>query len=260
MGGGYLEPMIARVLLFAVGFVILCAEASAQENSEKLINSVYGEQTARPLAFTFDHVIHYNLVQRVDGGEGLPPRKIEGGMDLYFSPGDSAYARVVNANENQLITIGDLTTGKRYNLSNLGEVKVGSETELSSAMLDTMFVSRVSGDQEINDRMSAHYWFEEGTRIDEMWADSQASEMEVNIGRLWPRFESGFQSLAVGTYQGFVTRWISIDTRFSRDPRMILEFQGIEVLDAPFAISLEGYLFPQSEGDMMRQRLEAERD
>ena len=118
---------------------------------------------------------------------------------------------------------------------------------------------RVSGDREIEGRMSAHYWFEESTRIDELWADSQSSEMENAIGRLWPRFEPGFQSLATGTYEGFATRWISIDTRFSRDPRLVLEFKGIEALGNPVEISLDGYTFPVSEGEMMRRRLEADR-
>lgn len=257
---GYLEPMIARALLFAVGSVFLSGYAQAQTSTDSLIDDVYGEQTVRPSSFTFDHVIHYDLVQRVDGGDGLPPRKIEGRMDLYFTPGDSAYARVVNANGNQLVNIGDLPTQKQYTLSNLGGVKVGSEIDLTDVTLDTLFVSRVSGDREIHGRMSAHYWFEKGPHIDEMWADSQASETEINIGRLWPRFESGFQSLAVGTYTGFVTRWISIDTRFNREPRIVLEFESIEALDTPITLSLEGYLFPQSEGDMMRKRLEAERN
>ena len=96
-------------------------------------------------------------------------------------------------------SIGDLTLGMRYSLADLGMVQVGTETAMSERMTDTLQMMRVSGDREIDGRMSAHYWFEEGTRIDELWADSQASEMETAIGRLWPRFEPGFQSLATGT-------------------------------------------------------------
>ena len=180
-------------------------------------------------------------------------------MDLYFTPGDSAYARVVETGATTLISIGDLTRGMRYSLTDLGVAKLGTEATMSDRMTDTLQVMRVSGDREIDGRMSAHYWFEEGTRIDELWADSQSNDMENAIGRLWPRFEPGFQSLATGTYEGFATRWISIDTRFSRDPRLVLEFKGIEALGNPVEISLDGYTFPVSEGEMMRRRLEADR-
>ena len=59
--------------------------------------------------------------------------------------------------------------------------------------------------------------------------------------------------------KGLATRWISIDTKFSREPKLVLEFKGIEELEEPVEISLEGYTFPISEGEMMRRRLEAER-
>ena len=251
--------MIFRSLPFVIGALLFSLCTRAQETTDNLINSVYGEEVERPGSFTFDHVIHYSLVQRVDAGEGRPPKKLEGGMDLYFTPGDSAYGRVVTTDQATLTTIGDLVSGMRFSLSDFGETKVGAEAKLIPTENDTLFVSRVSGDREIQGRMSAHYWFEEGTRIDELWADSQASETELAIGRLWPQFEVGFQSLALGTYQGFVTRWISIDTEFSREPRLVLEFKGIEKLENPVNISLEGYVFPVSEGDMMRRRLEAER-
>ena len=65
--------------------------------------------------------------------------------------------------------------------------------------------------------------------------------------------------MAIGTYEGLATRWVAIDTEFSRDPRIVLEFKGTEQLDAPIDISLMGFVFPVSPGDMMRQRLEAER-
>ena len=117
----------------------------------------------------------------------------------------------------------------------------------------------IGGDREIDGRMSAHFWYEKGTTIDELWADSQASEEEVAISRLWPRFEPGFTGLANGTYVGLATRWVSIDTKFSREPRTVLEFKGAESLETPVEVSLEGYVFPVSEADMMRKRLEAER-
>jgi hypothetical protein len=62
-----------------------------------------------------------------------------------------------------------------------------------------------------------------------------------------------------GNYMGLATRWISIDTQFSREPRMVLDFKGSEALDEPLKISFEGFVFPVSEADMMRERLNAER-
>ncbi|MEC7113809.1 MAG: hypothetical protein VXW79_02490, partial [Bacteroidota bacterium] len=222
--------MANRTVLVLLAALALIPMAHGQTTVDDLINEVYGGGVRRPSGYTFSHVIHYDLVQRIEAGEGRPPRRIEGNMDLYFTPGDSAYARVVETGETTLISIGDLTRGMRYTPTDLGVPKLGTEATMSDRMTDTLQVMRVSGDREIDGRMSAHYWFEEGTRIDELWADSQSNDMENAIGRLWPRFEPGFQSLATGTYEGFATRWISIDTRFSRDPRLVLEFKGIEAL------------------------------
>lgn len=251
--------MAYRTVLVLMAALVSNPILQAQVTTDELINDVYGSPVERPDGYAFSHVIHYSLLQRVDGGEGRPPSVIDGNMDLYFTPGDSAYARVFEYEEATMTSIGDLRLNVRFNLSNLGEVKVGSESSIHTLMADTLRVMRVSGDREIDGRMSAHYWFEEGTRIDELWADSESNEMETAIGRLWPRFEPGFQSLATGTYEGLVTRWISIDTRFSREPRTALQFKGIEELETPVEISLEGYTFPISEGEMMRRRLEAER-
>ena len=55
------------------------------------------------------------------------------------------------------------------------------------------------------------------------------------------------------------TRWVSIDTQFSREPRIVLEFKGAEALSEPMDISFLGYVFPVSEAQLMRRRLEAER-
>lgn len=258
-GPPYLSHMANRIVLALLAALALSPLAHGQNLADNLIQEVYGPDVERPSGYTFSHVIHYDLIQRIDGGEGQQPRKIEGSMDLFFTPGDSTYARVVSADKTRLSSIGDLRNGMRYNLSDIEAGKFGREARMNDHMADTLHMMRVSGDQEIDGRMSAHYWFEEGTRIDELWADSQSSEMENAIGRLWPRFEPGFQSLATGTYVGFATRWISIDTRFSREPRMILEFRGIEALDAPFEIGFDGYAFPESEGEMMRRRLEADR-
>ena len=251
--------MANRNVLALLAALALSPFAHGQSKADQLIQEVYGTAPERPSSYAFSHVIHYDLIQRLEDGEGKPPRRIEGNMDLFFTPGDSAYARVVETGESTLISIGDLTRGMRYSLTDIGVAKLGTEGAMSDRMTDTLQVMRVSGDREIDGRMSAHYWFEEGTRIDELWADSQSSEMENAIGRLWPRFEPGFQSLATGTYEGFATRWISIDTRFSRDPRLVLEFKGIEALGNPGEISLDGYTFPVSEGEMMRRRLEADR-
>ena len=186
--------------------------------------------------------------------------KIKGNMDLYYTPGDSAYGRVVEVEGGNMSHIGDLALGMKYTLTTLGEAKIGSENKLNAIVADTLQMSRVSGDREIDGRMSAHYWHEEGSTIDELWADSQASEEEVSIGRLWPRFEPGFASLASGTYVGLATRWVSIDTKFSREPRTLLLFKGSEALESPVVVSLNGFVFPVTEAETMRQRLEAERN
>ncbi|MAC17576.1 MAG: hypothetical protein CMC97_04695 [Flavobacteriales bacterium] len=248
--------MLQRSLVLLCAVCCLALTSFAQDH---LIDQVYGTSPDRPEGYAFTHVIHYDLVQRVEAGEGLPLNKVEGQMDLFYTPGDSAYARQLVLDGMTLTHVGDLRLGMRYALSDLGTAKLGTETSLSSAMLDTIQMSRVSGDREIDGRMSAHYWQEEGTVINELWADSQASAEEVSIGRLWPRFEPGFQSLAIGTYVGLATRWVSIDTEFSREPRVVLQFKGTEELESPVEISLEGFAFPVSPGDMMRQRLEAER-
>ena len=258
-GAPYLAGMANRNVLALLASLALSPCVYGQNNADALIQEVYGAAPERPSGYAFSHVIHYDLIQRLDDGEGKPPRRIEGKMDLFFTPGENAYARVVETGETTLISIGDLTRGMRYSLTNLGVAKLGTEATMSDRMADTLQVMRVSGDREIEGRMSAHYWFEKGTRIDEIWADSQASEMENAIGRLWPRFEPGFQSLATGTYEGFATRWISLDTRVSRDPRLVLEFKGIEDLSESVEISLDGYTFPVSEGEMMRRRLEEDR-
>ena len=248
--------MRERFLLLLCAACCLALTSVAQDD---LIDKVYGTAPDRPEGYGFTHVIHYDLVQRVEAGEGLPLNKVEGQMDLFYTPGDSAYARQLVTDGVTLTHVGDLTLGMRYALSDLGTAKLGTESALSTAMLDTIRLSRVSGDREIDGRMSAHYWHEDGTVINELWADSQASAEEVSIGRLWPRFEPGFQSLAIGTYLGLATRWVSIDTEFSREPRVVLEFKGTEKLESPVEISLKGFVFPVSAGDMMRQRLEAER-
>lgn len=248
--------MLLRSLMLLAAAFGLVLSASAQED---IIDKVYGTPPPRPQGYTFTHVIHYDLAQLVEAGQGLPPNKVEGSMDLYYTPGDSAYARQVTTDDVTLTNVGDLRLGMRYALSDLGAAKLGTESTLSAAMLDTIQMARVSGDREIDGRMSAHFWYENGTIIQELWADSQAPEEEVSIGRLWPRFEPGFQSLAIGTYIGLATRWVSIDTEFSRDPRIVLEFKGTEKLESPVEISLEGFTFPVSAGDMMRERLEAER-
>lgn len=233
--------------------------AFGQSHTDELLQQVYGATPARPDGYTFTKVIHYNILQLVEGGKEKEKQVVEGIMDLYYTPGQQAYGRVVVSEDGRIVHLGDLTLGMRYTLATLGEVKVGSETALSAQMKDTLQMSRVSGDREIDGRMSAHYWHENGTVIDELWADSQASEEEVAIGRLWPQFEPGFASLATGSYVGLATRWVAIDTKFSRDPRMVLEFKGAEELDKPMELSLEGFVFPVSEADMMRERLNAER-
>lgn len=248
--------MLLRSTMLMMAALCCTLTPAAQED---LIDKVYGTHPARPAGYRFTHVVHYDLVQRVEAAEGQPLKKVEARMDLFYTPGDSAYARQLINDGVELTSIGDLRLGMRYTLSDLGTVKIGGESALSEAMLDTIRMSRVSGDREIDGRMSAHYWHEKGTHIHELWADSQASPEETAIGRLWPRFEPGFQSLAIGTYEGLATRWVAIDTEFSRDPRIVLEFKGTEQLDAPVDISLMGFVFPVSPGDMMRQRLEAER-
>ncbi len=235
------------------------ALVQAQATPSSMLDKVYGANPERPVGYSFTHVIHYNIVQRVSGGEGQPLSTIKGSMDLYYTPGEGSYGRVMDSDNAHLSHIGDLNLGMRYSLTAIGESKIGSEASLSATTSDTLQMSRVSGDREIDGRMSAHYWHEAGTTIDELWADSQASEEEVAIGRLWPRFEPGFASLATGTYAGLAMRWVSIDTEFSREPRTVLEFKGSEVLEVPVEVSFEGYVFPVSEADMMRQRLEAER-
>lgn len=242
---------------------LLCfapALVQAQETASDMLDKVYGPMPEKPDGYSFTKVIHYDIVQRVSGGEGQPLRKIEGAMDLYYTPGDSSYGRVIQTDGATMCHIGDLKLGVRYTLTTIGEAKIGTEAALSATMSDTLQMSRVSGDREIDGRMSAHYWHEEGTTINELWADSQASEEEVSIGRLWPRFEAGFTGLAIGTYVGLATRWVSIDTEFSREPRTVLVFKGSETLETPEEVSLSGFVFPVTEADMMRQRLEAERD
>lgn len=257
----YLHCMEIRVcmglflgLLFAGSPVL-----NAQDMTGGLIEKVYGSKPQRPEGYTFTHVIHYTLLQRVETGEGQPKNVIEGTMDLYYTPGSKAYGRVVETETATVSHLGDLELGMRYILTRMGEVRIGSELELGAFMMDTLQMSRVSGDKEIDGRMSAHFWYEGGTVIEELWADTQASEEEMAIGRLWPRFEPGFRSLATGNYIGFATRWISIDTQFSRDPRLVLDFKGSEALETPLEIAFDGFVFPVSEADMMRERLNAER-
>ena len=245
--------MTTLVLTFCV------APAQAQGTAREMLEKVYGTTPDRPDGYTFTKVIHYSIVQQVEGAAGQPKRTIEGTMDLYYSPGQASYGRVVETADARLSHVGDLDLGMRYTLTALGETKVGNEAPLSASMRDTLVMSRVSGDREIDGRMSAHYWYEKGTTIEELWADSQASEEETAIGRLWPRFEPGFASLATGTYEGLATRWVSIDTKFSRDPRIVLVFEGAEELEEPMDISFLGYIFPVSEAELMRRRLEAER-
>lgn len=245
--------LILGFLLFASPVLI------AQDLAGGLIEKVYGTTPERPAGYSFTHVIHYNLLQRVESTEGQPKKVVEGTMDLYYTPGGTAYGRVVESETATVSHIGDLELGMRYSLTQMGEVRIGGEGELGAFMMDTLQMSRVSGDQEIEGRMSAHFWYEGGTVIEELWADTQASEDEKSIGRLWPRFEPGFKSLATGNYMGLATRWISIDTQFSREPRMVLDFKGSEALDEPLEISFEGFVFPVSEADMMRERLNAER-
>lgn len=257
----YLHSMELRACFGLMACLLLfpCSFLHGQETAGSLIDKVYGTKPERPEGYSFTHVIHYDLVQRLDLGEGQPKEELTGTMDLYYSPGGTAYGRVVESPTAKVSHIGDLELGMRYTLTLLGEVGIGSEVELSSFMKDTLKMSRVSGDKEIEGRMSAHFWYEEGTVIEELWADTQASEEETTIGRLWPRFEPGFASLATGNYTGLATRWISIDTKFGREPRMILDFKGSEKLDEPVEISLKGFVFPVSEADMMRERLNAER-
>ena len=84
-------------------------------------------------------------------------------------------------------------------------------------------------------------------------------------GKVKPSSEisTGASSFSVplnsNTMRGSRLNSVSIDTEFSRDPRIVLEFKGTEKLEAPVEISLEGFTFPVSAGDMMRERLEAER-
>ncbi len=251
-----------RIRIFSIALGLLClapALLQAQESASEMLKKVYGTSPERPDGYSFTKVIHYDIIQRVAGAEGQPLQKIQGTMDVYYTPGDSSYGRVIETEEATMQHIGDLNLGMRYTLTALGEVKIGSESPLNVQVRDTLKMSRVSGDREIDGRMSAHFWYEKGTTIDELWADSQASEEEVAISRLWPRFEPGFTGLANGTYVGLATRWVSIDTKFSREPRTVLEFKGAESLETPVEVSLEGYVFPVSEADMMRQRLEAER-
>lgn len=257
----YLHSMESRACIGLLLVLFFCplSVLHGQDLAGGLIEKVYGTTPDRPQEYTFTHVIHYNLLQRVDAGEGQPKKTMEGAMDLYYTPGETAYGRVVETETATVSHIGDLGLGMRYSLTRMGEVGIGSEGALNPIMKDTLKMSRVSGDQEIDGRMSAHFWHEGGTTIDELWADTQASEEEVAIGRLWPQFEPGFTSLAIGNYAGLATRWISIDTQFSRDPRMVLDFKGSEKLDEPVEISLEGFVFPVSEADMMRERLNAER-
>jgi len=231
----------------------------AQDTTVDLIDKVYGTTPERPDGYSFTHAIHYSVVRLVEQENGDRKKAIEETMDLYYTPGGEAYGRVMTSEEATVSHIGDVRLGMRYSLTRLGELNLGNEAELSSAMMDTLIMSRVSGDREIDGRMSAHYWYENGSIIDELWADSQASESEVAISRLWPRFEPGFRSLATGNYVGLATRWVAVDTQFSREPRIVLEFKGAEELPEPLKISFEGYTFPVSAGEMMRKRLEAER-
>lgn len=257
----YLPFMDSRFLFALTLFASMVMPTSivGQDQPMNLIDQVYGITPERPDSYRFSKVVHYNLIQLVEAGAGQPKETVEGTMDLYYTPGTKAYGRVVDADGTRLIHIGDLDLGMRYTLATLGEVLIGSETPLSSGMSDTLKMSRVSGDREIDGRMSAHYWHEKGTHIDELWADSQASEEEIMIGRLWPRFEPGFASLATGSYEGLATRWVTIDTEFSRDPRIVLEFKGMETLETPMDLSFDGYNFPVSPADAMRERLNAER-
>ena len=258
---GYLDLMDMRAFSLLLLLACLCSPADflGQGNPGEMLEKVYGVTPERPTGYTFTKVIHYDLEQLTASSDSRPPQKVEGSMDLYYAPGQNVYARVVETEVNRIIHVGDLDLGMRYSLTALKDVKIGSEGRLSGAMKDTLVMSRVSGDREIDGRMSAHFWYESGTLIDELWADSQASDEEVAIGRLWPRFEPGFASLAIGNYVGLATRWVSIDTKFSRDPRVVLDFKGAESLETPLEISFEGYVFPVSEADMMRKRLEAER-
>ncbi len=257
----YLQNMDYRLCSCLLLWMFCCAPGalSAQEVHGDLIDIVYGTLPERPQQFSFTKVIHYDIIQQVQPTGGMPVQQIEGSMDLYYTPGGTSYGRVVESEDSRLVHIGDLGLGMRYTLTEIGELKIGSESPLGERMNDTITMSRVSGDREIEGRMSAHYWFEDGTVIDELWADSQASEEEVTIGRLWPKFEPGFASLANGTYEGLVTRWVAIDTKFSRDPRVTLDFKGAELLEEELVISLEGFVFPVTAADSMRERLEAER-
>ena len=155
-GRAYLSVMANRTVLVLLAALALIPMAHGQTTVDDLINEVYGGGVERPSGYTFSHVIHYDLVQRIEAGEGRPPRRIKGNMDLYFTPGDSAYARVVETGETTLISIGDLTRGMRYSLTDLGVAKLGTEATMSDRMTDTLQVMRVSGDREIEGRMSAH--------------------------------------------------------------------------------------------------------
>ena len=42
---------------------------------EDLIDKVYGTHPARPAGYRFTHVVHYDLVQRVEAAEGQPAPK-----------------------------------------------------------------------------------------------------------------------------------------------------------------------------------------
>ena len=72
-GAPYLAHMANRNVLALLATLALSPFAHGQNKADQLIQEVYGAAPERPSGYAFSHVIHYDLIQRLDDGEGNRP-------------------------------------------------------------------------------------------------------------------------------------------------------------------------------------------
>ena len=244
---------LASIAALLLSSQFICAQNKAESEALQVL---FGDVKHVENSYTFSEVMVYDL-QLLSTANASSKA---GTVRVLHNVADSAFAIEMLVDSILSTRICDIAIQAQVLLTDVGDLRLGQNIDYPKVgNQDSAKFGRASGDREIAGRMSDHFFMENGDQIIEVWADKEASESEVKMGRLWPAFFPNMTALATGNHWGLPTKFSSTDTRKGQGSSLELELVEVKSLEIAETILISEYTFQSTARDVMIERIRLER-
>lgn len=245
---------LASIAALLLSSQFIFAQNKAESTALKVL---FGDVKNVESSYTFSEVMVYDLQLRSTSNESSKA----GSIRVLHNVADSAFAIEMLVDSIISTRLCDISIQAQVLLTDFGDLRLGQNLDYPKVGdQDSAKFGRVSGDREISGRMSSHFFMENGDQIIEIWADKEAIESEVKMGRLWPAFFPKLSALATGNHWGLPTKFSSTDTRKGQGSSLELELVEVMSLEIAETILISDYTFQSTARDVMIERINHERN